>query len=145
MMAKFRMADLGTHLQGIGRDMPAKKHAALTKVAEFVEKDAKERFGKYQNGWSQLADSTTSDRVRKGYSADEPLLRSGELRDSIGHTVDDKAHVGTNDPRMKWFESGTAKMPPRPVLGTVLAEKGQEMADIAGAEIFAGLKIRKKI
>ena len=143
-MTRFSMGNLASHFHALAQDMPHRREEALKKVAEFAEKDAKERFGHYQDGWPQLAESTQAGRVAKGYSADEPLLRSGELRDSISHTVDDKAHIGTNDPRMAWFEHGTSRMPPRPVLGGVLAQKGQEMAEIAGSEIFASMEIRKR-
>ena len=66
---------------------------ALEKAAVVVEKRAKEKIGEYQDqagpfaGWADLADSTKADRIRQGYSEDEPGLRSGEMRDSIEHVV----------------------------------------------------------
>ena len=36
---------------------------------------------------SPLAESTQAERVVQGYPANEPLLRTGELRDSIEHKL----------------------------------------------------------
>ena len=96
----------------------------LKKAAEHVEKVAKDEFGEYQPAvggfpaWAELADSTKAQRVALGYSENDPLLRSGELRDSIGHEVAGlEAVVGSTDDVMVYQELGTETIPPRPVLG----------------------------
>src|SRR4051794_7536860 len=79
------------------------EHVLLEKAAVMVEKRAKEKIGEYQEqigpfvAWAELADSTKADREKHGYAEDQPLLRSGEMRDSIEHTVQgSEACVGSN-------------------------------------------------
>src|SRR3954469_19854677 len=61
----------------------------LSKAAKIVQDEARAEVGHYQEGvgdfiaWPELADATKEDRLRKGYTENDPLLRSGELRDSI--------------------------------------------------------------
>ena len=50
-----------------------------------VEAQAREAIGTYRYNWQELAASTQADRVRKGYPADEPLLRTGTMAASIEH------------------------------------------------------------
>ncbi len=69
-------------------------------------------------------------RVREGLSEtpnaighDEPCLRSGALRDSVGAQADGlQAVVGSSDPAAVPQEMGTAPMSARPFLAPVAAE-----------------------
>jgi len=96
----------------------------LKRAAEHIEKVAKDEFGEYQPAvggfpsWAELADSTKAQRVALGYSENDPLLRTGDLRDSISHEVAGlEAVVGSTDDVMVYQELGTETIPPRPVLG----------------------------
>ncbi|UXO70831.1 hypothetical protein [Pantoea dispersa] len=99
-------------------------------IVKEIEETAKEEIGIYQpaygpfDAWAPLAESTKADRVRQGYSEDEPLLRSGELRDSIGsEVVGLAAIVGTKSEIGLWQEVGTAHIPPRPFIGPAYVRK----------------------
>lgn len=60
---------------------------------------------------------------------DEPWLRSGALRDSVGAEADGlQAAVGSSDPAAVPQEIGTAHMPPRPFLAPTGAGMGEEVA-----------------
>ncbi len=96
----------------------------LKEVAERIEKTAKDEIGHYQaaigpfNAWDPLADSTEADKANKGFPANAPLERTGQFRDTFKHEVENfVAVIGSTDERAPWFEFGTAKMPPRPILG----------------------------
>lgn len=116
------------------------KHAALEKAAKLVETEAKEVIGTYSYGWPQLAKSTQQDRTRRGFSANEPLLRSGELRNSINHEVsDNRAIVGSNLDAAVYAESGTSKEPPRSFLLGAAMHKGNEVAEIVGEHVHGHL------
>ena len=119
---------------------------SLEKAAELVERTAKAELGHYQDAaapfgaWPELADRTQDDRAKQGFAPNDPGLRTGEMRESIGHAVGDKeAVVGSNDDNMVYFELGTAKQPPRSVLGMALARKAPEVARILGQGAVAAL------
>ena len=123
----------------------AMKHG-LEKVAEQVEKTAKEEIGTYQEGigefdaWEQLADRTKEDRLRKGFTENDPLLRTGELRDSISHQVHDlEAAIGSDSDIAVYQEMGTAKIPPRPFLGTAVEHNKDRIKAIIGTAVVRGL------
>lgn len=99
-------------------------------IVKEIEETAKEEIGIYQptygafDAWAPQAESTKADRVRRGYSEDEPLLRSGELRDSIQSEVMGLAAiVGTKSEIGLWQEVGTAHIPPRPFIGPAYLRK----------------------
>lgn len=103
---------------------------AVREYAKEVEKEAKEEIGHYQQAagpfpaWVPLAESTQQDRVSKGFSADDPELRTGELRDSIKSEASGLSSIaGSTSEVMFWQENGTAKMPPRSIIGIAYIRK----------------------
>ncbi len=113
---------------------------AMEAAAQHVERTAKAKFGEYQgnvgafNEWQQLAASTQTERVRQGYTPNDPLLRSGDLRDSITHEVHGlEAVIGSDDEIMVYQELGTERIPPRPVLGPAGIESGEMVAKLLGS------------
>jgi len=103
--------------------------AALEKAGKAILEKAQGKFGHYQRAtgewarWMPLTQYTRDERVGLGYSEDEPLLRSGELRDSVTlSTEHGRIVIGSADIRMIWHEFGTTHMPPRAVLGPALYE-----------------------
>jgi len=103
-----------------------------------IEALAKSKFGGHQTGWPPLAESTKAERQRLGFTPDDPLFRSGGLRDAVGHKVEgDIAFIGIEPGKtvrgpdgkevdaamvMEVQEYGRGHVPPRPVFGTVVAE-----------------------
>jgi len=70
-----------------------KKDKGLEKACEIIETEAKRVIGTYDYGWPPLQLETI---VRKA-TGDSPLLETGEMRDSIEHTVGHgEAWVGSN-------------------------------------------------
>lgn len=118
----------------------AQKHG-LEKAAAHIQEKAQAAIGTYDYNWPQLADSTQRDRERLGFSANDPLLRSGELKESIQHRVIDHAHaaVGSDDDKAVWNELGTDKAPPRSFLGETGARHGKEAAHLIGEAVHAHL------
>src|SRR5205814_4154762 len=96
----------------------------LKKCVVAIEATAKAELGTYQgavgpfDAWAPLAEATQQDRVAKGFTPDDPLLRSGELRDSISHQVEGLTAVaGSTSDVMVYQELGTPEIPPRAVMG----------------------------
>lgn len=71
---------------------------------------------------------------------DEPWLRTGALRDGVSVQADgDAVRVVSVDQAARAQEFGTARTPPRPVLGPAAATHGRAIADAVGqavAELF---------
>jgi len=118
-------------------------HAIVTEI----EETAKEEIGVYQpavgpfEAWAPLAASTKAERVRLGYTEDEPLLRSGQLRDSIESEVTGLAAiVGTKSEIGLWQEVGTDRIPPRPFIGSAYGRKIDPLMDAIGQAISLGFK-----
>lgn len=140
------LADLALHLTKATVGGLVATKSGLARAAEVLEKEAKSEFGHYQDAigpfpeWPELADSTKDDRTAKGFTENDPLLRTGDLRDSIHHEVDEwEAVVGSTSPIMPFHEFGTSKMPPRPVLGTALYRRMDQIVGLIGRTAVAGL------
>ena len=120
----------------------------LEKIGSIVEKTAKDEFGVYQEAigpfprWEELADSTKQDRVSKGFTENDPLLRSGALRDTVGHQTDaDKLEtvIGSTSDIAVYQELGTEKIPPRPFLGPAVESNHEAIKKIVGGAAVKGL------
>ncbi len=84
---------------------------AAARLAPVMVATAKEIIGTHL--LRDLMPSTQAERSRLGYPPNDPLLRTGEFRDTIeGDSLGPVATVGTNDPRGAWFENGTVHMRP---------------------------------
>jgi hypothetical protein len=106
----------------------------LVKVGEMAKKIAVSYIGTgegieagmpYSLGWAPLADSTIASKSAAGFAVPYPLLRTGELRDSIDFAVNPFAFemfvvVGSTDPVAVWHTHGTSRMPPRPFLAPAM-------------------------
>jgi HK97 gp10 family phage protein len=104
-------------------------HAALEKAAKLIEDEAKDSLGHYQGGWPRLAEST----IRKKGGRDEPLLDTGELRDSITHEVrGNEARIGSDLDKAAYAEFGTSYEPPRSWLLSATLRKEPEVVKILG-------------
>jgi len=128
----------------------ALNHELLERSAKSIERRAKEKLGSYQDqsgqfvAWAELAESTKQDREQQGYPENEPLLRSGELRDSIEHQViGNVAHIGSNSDVAVYQELGTDKMPPRSFLGGAAHEKAPEIVEMMGENVTLHLSGQK--
>ncbi|KTS09733.1 hypothetical protein SB2_11805 [Methylobacterium radiotolerans] len=140
-MAEFgSLAHFAAHLTGIVAAEEHIKHHALEEAAKLVEKRAKEVIGTYDLGWPQLAEATQKEREARGFSANEPLLRKGDLRDSIEHNVGrDEAHVGSNSDVAVWQELGTKRIPPRSFLMGTAVEQEHKLHEILGHGVAKAL------
>ena len=117
------------HLIRLAAQGEAVTHQAADSAAKVVKDAAQVKIGVYQeqagpfNAWAPLADRTVADRISKGFSPLEPLLRTGGLRDSITKTVTgSEATVGSTSMIALYQEQGTEHISPRPVLGPAAFE-----------------------
>ncbi|ADE12133.1 HK97-gp10 family putative phage morphogenesis protein [Sideroxydans lithotrophicus] len=119
---------------------------AMGFAAKVVQKDAQDRIGEYQAetgpfpAWEPLADSTEADKARKGFPLDAPLLRTGDMRDTIvtEHNALE-AIIGSKDPVAKYQEFGTEHIPPRPFLGPAAYDSRDKVHRIIGKTAAASI------
>jgi len=116
-------------------------------IVKEIEETAKEEIGVYQpavgpfEAWAPLAESTKADRVRTGYTEDDPLERSGELKNSIESEVVGLAGiVGSKSEIGLWQEMGTDRIPPRPFIGPAYVRKIDPLMNAIGLAITKGFK-----
>jgi len=134
MSGFFTLLEAAAHFAKFETNMKFAHEAILIEWAQLVQKKAKEAIGTYRYKWPALADSTQLERERQGYSANEPGLRRGDMRDSIQASVDAArgvARVGSNDDHLVWFELGTKHQPPRSVLAASARASQADLGKIA--------------
>lgn len=140
------LLDMVTELAAAEVAIHVNARKALERVAVKVENTAKAEFGHYQPetgpfpAWAELAESTKEERARLGYSENDPLLRTGDLRDSIEHEVAElEAVIGTGSDIAEYHEFGTSKMPPRPFMGPALVRNHDTIIDELGGAVVRGM------
>lgn len=141
------LGELAIHLVEAQAHMVLSLHHGLERASKLVERTAKSEFGVYQPqqgpfpAWAPLAESTLERKEADGSAPpDNPLVHSGDLRDSIEHeVVGHEAVIGTKDPLMVFHEFGTSKMPARPVLGPAAFRNKEHIKRILGEAMVEGL------
>ena len=131
------------------------EHRGLKEACEILQTEAKAEIGHYQQeagpfqAWPELAESTKQDRVKSGFPENEPLLRTGETRDSIEYTVGHgEARVGSNSPVAVAQEIGTDKIPARSFLGGAAVRKHDEIVRAMAKpmiETMIGMSVAKAL
>ena len=117
-------------------------------AGKMLVKTTQDYIGQEMPDWADLAPSTVEEKSRLGFtgrvSPTDPLLRTGELRASISHSVDgNKLTLGSDDPVASYQEFGTARIPPRPFIGAAMHVFGPEAANIiANYELGAATGLR---
>jgi hypothetical protein len=153
-MRKFNsFGEFAAFMQTRIEAVPAAARHGLGEAAKIIEAEAKAEIGHYQGAagpfkaWEPLSPATLNGFVHEngtvipGREGDDPLLRTGGLRDSIEHQVSGYvAVVGSNDPKAVWQELGTSNavypIPPRSFLGGAAVRKGPEaVVEIAEAVV----------
>lgn len=134
------------HLLKVAAKEELALHTGLEAALKLIKRRAKQKIGHYQGEvgsfpeWEELAESTKDDRLRKGYTENNPLLRDGSLRNSIVHEIAIlEGVVGSKSPIAAYQEFGTAKIPPRPFIGPAAYEKKAEIKALIGYAAISGI------
>jgi len=143
----FGFQALHDALGRVGRiDKMVHEDNVLDDTGRVLLTDIQEQFGHYQPGWPDLAEATQIERAREGYAPDDPLLREGTLRDAYTTWRDGPDVVVGVPPESNQAavaeaqEFGTDTIPPRPVLGPVVMEKGHLLPDGIGRVVERAIK-----
>ena len=132
-MAEISIRQFANLLSTIAAQVSHEEKQAKMHAAEAMVKTAKEMVGSEGNGWPPLAESTIAEKERLGYtghvSATDPLLRTGEYRDSFSVTEGPPTQFGTTDENAAVHEFGNAHEPPRPVVGPATLKHSHEVGE----------------
>lgn len=152
-MHEFNIMEAIVKMAEVAIAIEHETHKALEHAATLVEKEAKAEVGHYQaeagpfEAWKPLAETTLEGwrghpgKVDLGYSPpDNPLLREGDLRESIGHVVHShEAAIGSSSDVAVYQELGTSRMSARSFLGGAAVRKEGEVVELLGEGVLAGL------
>ena len=145
-MSEYGLASFAIHLAELSTAGALELNHGLNKACQVIEAKAKAKIGHYQSEsggfpeWEPLADSTEEEKERLGYPLGAPLLREGDLRDSITHEVGLlEAVVGSKSPIAAYQEYGTDRIPPRPFIGPAAFESKEVIFKILGTTVVTGL------
>lgn len=141
------LVSFAAHLTALQMTVQRAADVGLKRALQVIEADAKAQIGHYQPevgafpAWADLAPSTEAEKARMGAPADAPLLRTGALYASFSHELlgNGEGVVGSTDPTMVFHEFGTAKMPPRPVMGPAVLRTTPQVKKLLGATVVQGI------
>lgn len=143
LMREMNLRQFAAHLATEAIATEARQRIGLAAAGHIVRTEAKAEIGTYQGAagpfpaWSPLAPATVADRIRKGFTPDDPLLRSGAMRSSIGFRNDARElFVGSDSPIMMWQEMGTKRIPARSPLGGAMVRKTRAAMFAVAAAVF---------
>jgi hypothetical protein len=141
-MREFTLLGFLAELPAIQRDLEASGPKIVEEACKIVQKKAKAAIGREHEMWAPLAESTIADKQHHGFPTPKPLLRTGELRDSIEYTVHGlQGAVGSDSPIAVFQELGTSRIPPRSFLvsSAISSEdKIKRMATATTVAAFSG-------
>ena len=155
-MKEFKnLGEAIAHLRKLQPRLEKAVETSVRKGAGVLLKEVQEEVGEYQRTdtgpappMAELADATKEDRLKKGYTENDPgdrdktMLRSYGVRADGGH-----AQVGSDDDHAVEFELGRAArtpgtnddQPPRMVLTIAAHRKAPEVAAIVGEAVRRAL------
>jgi len=140
--------EFASMLERSAAELRPRLEIGLAKVGELTKTMAAEYIGHEMPEWPPLASSTVDEKTRLGYvghvSSTDPLLRTGEMRDSIELEVEGLAQaVGSKSKVALWQEVGTTPsaghpgIPPRPFIG-LAAQRSLPYAE----DVFGEIAVR---
>lgn len=124
------LEEFAVFLRAAAEQVEPELRVALAATTVAAAESAKGYIGEYQAAagpvpaWPPLAESTVTQKIRLGYAPpDNPLLRTGEMRDSITTEIEGLVGAVGSDSKIALYqEMGTSKMPPRPFLARAVWE-----------------------
>jgi hypothetical protein len=140
-MKTFTILEFLAEIPAIDRDLHATGPMIVEKACKIVQAKAKAAIGREHAEWPKLAESTLADKEHHGFPTPKPLLRTGEMRDSIEYTVHGlEGSVGSNDPVAVYQELGTSRgLPPRSFLRSAAIASEDKIHRLAAATTIAAL------
>ena len=143
------LGEFATFLEASAKRVGPELTASTTVLLEAAVVEAKAMIGHELEEWPSLAPRTIAEKQKLGYtgqvSETDPLLRTGQLGDSIGLGVEARVDgaegmIGSEDIVALYQEMGTAAaehpIPPRPFLAPSVVS-----AEARSHEVFGELAV----
>jgi phage gpG-like protein len=146
--------ELGIYLGRVANSIKPQLISGLNEIGNHLEEKVKDKFGKYQSGWPKLKRASViakyKSRALKGMKArdgsmsfittggDDPLLLSGQLRDSIQKDVKSGAlevEIFSDNIYSAVHEYGYKHVPSRSYMRLTLSQEEEEVEDIIDRNI----------
>jgi hypothetical protein len=138
MTKLFSLLGFIAELPAIERDLHASGPKIIERACQIVQAKAKAAIGKNHEMWPPLAESTIADKAHHGFPTPKPLLRTGELRDSIQYAVHGlEGCVGSDLDVALYQEMGTSRIPPRSFLRSAAIASEDKIHRMAAATTIA--------
>jgi len=139
-MTIFSLTGFAAHLLTMRADVELAMEAAVERACQMVETEAKDSLGHYHRGWPRLQPET----IARKATGDSPLLETGEMRDSIEHTVvregrEIHGYVGSNSDIAVYQELGTKTIPARSFLMGAAMRKEREVVEMTGRLVMGAM------
>lgn len=145
-MALFSLLQTSVALAAASGAFEKHLQGGLERVLVHIEENARNQVGHYQAAvgpfpaWAPLAASTEASKAAMGFPSDAPLLAAGAMLASFGHEVSGMEGVaGAKDPKAVFHETGTSRMPPRPVWGPAAFNTRGDIEKILGHAAMGGI------
>lgn len=136
----FSLLGFAAELHAIEHDLEATGPKIIEQACKIVQKKAKAAIGKDHEMWAPLAESTIADKQAHGFPTPKPLLRTGQLRDSIEYVVHGtEGAVGSDLDIAFWQELGTSRIPPRSFLVSSAISSEDKIHRMAAAATISAL------
>jgi hypothetical protein len=160
-MPNMTLAQFAQHITRAAHVMPQLEERTLRISGARLARISRSYIGHYQNfsgpfgAWAPLSVNTLlggvsptgyhyRGKIELGFSPpDNPLLRTGALRDSIDFTVEHRAAIiGSPDPVARYQEFGTQNtprhiaIPPRPFIGPAVYVHGWDEVQRVARIVF---------
>lgn len=110
---------------------------AMSAIGEYfigkIDREFRTESDPLNRPWAKLSKATLERKQRRG-KITKILQEEGLMRASFSYEASDRSViVGTNDPKAKYHQTGTRKMPQRKILpesaGDLTAEDNQEIGE----------------
>ena len=144
------------HIGGRTLALDAAIESALESVGKHVEEAIQVKFGQYQDAsgsypaWAQLTETTRRERLRLGFTPNDPLLRTGASRGSVSFVTDsgpieDSVTIGSTSQivffhEVGYFNARTQRfVEPRATHGPALIEERDKIRSLLGTAVVVGM------
>lgn len=137
---------MAQHAATLTLEVEGALHEMLVVATKELLGETRKTFGEYQAGsgvypdWPELAQATKDDRAAQGYTENDPLLRTGDLRDSYYAQVEGlQGGVGSDEEKALAMEVGDPRhnVPARSTLGLTFARAEEQTFKRSGDSLAA--------